>query len=1088
MKTTSKKKGDNSKIEKIHKKIEYYKHILLEIICSVNKFKDTEIFSASEYYLCIEKLNKLRLKIENIGFSLVQETNITNAVNDLQKVNDDLCVIMRLYGSSNCKDIIDIAFGQKYLETELNNEELESKFTLINNYSTPIGYKMLKWKSSDRKSDVLVSKINNKSSIIDDLKIVNDSITLDCFDLGRSSSNFHCKVYGIKVAFHNTDARKTLLIHTIINDVIPQFITNKFLEQTIENFKMNVPDPEVNTNFALKEFTEYSRSLTLKDYVVFSNSELYNKYAGLLTLNDVMKKKSIQTNVKNFLGDSLYLQRSTIMQLLLKKNDPEFYYLAYLLYDLLSNDMNNSVDTQEQKQLYDSLPWYSKKKFKEAMSTTSDYTRYLSNFDSNKIPLEQQICLMKVDDSVKEKAMVKLKEIKAKSEDSGGKARQYLEGLLKIPFGVYKEEPILRTMKDINKELSTVFSKLSNEFDIEYIPNKETYSIIEIRKILDTIHTNNSTQQIVDNEIVNIKHSLTNGKNQLLKSNISKINAFIKQHNLFQRKLVSSGKKHEILVEQIHKFIDTYKNEPQLFEAFVDEFIPTSSYTNIKGITQSLESNRNNLELLNNDIGGVREILDQSVHGHKHAKQQIERIIGQWINGEQTGYCFGFEGPPGVGKTSIAKKGLSCVLKDEKGDNRPFGFIAIGGSSNGSILSGHSYTYVGSTWGRICDILMETKCMNPIIFIDELDKVSRTEHGKEIIGVLTHLVDTTQNDGFQDKYFNGIDIDLSKALFIFSYNDVSAIDKILLDRIHRIKFENLQLDEKITIAHKYLLPEMFERVNIHYGMKFTDEVLTFIIERYTNEPGVRKFKQLLFEIISDINLKALKDELDTSVLPIVPSIDDIKNIYLKERDPMLLRKIHTQATTGVINGLWANSMGQGGVIPIQSSFFPSSSLFDLKLTGMQGDVMKESMNVAKTIAFQHTPHDTIQKLIEDTKDSKMNGIHIHCPEGAVPKDGPSAGTAITVTLISLLNNRPIKANIAITGEINLRQKVTAIGGLDLKILGGIKAGVNTFIYPEENTRDFDKFYEQYKENPVLDGITFHCVSDLHEVLELVFEE
>ena len=165
----------------------------------------------------------------------------------------------------------------------------------------------------------------------------------------------------------------------------------------------------------------------------------------------------------------------------------------------------------------------------------------------------------------------------------------------------------------------------------------------------------------------------------------------------------------------------------------------------------------------------VGRCLMQLFTGTKKAKRQVERIIGQWINGEKTGYCFGFEGPPGVGKTSLAKKGIANCLKDNENSSRPFSFIAIGGSSNGSTLDGHNYTYVGSTWGRIVDILMETKCMNPIIFIDELDKVSRTEHGKEIIGILTHLIDQTQNDSFQDKYFNGIDLDLSKALFIFSY-------------------------------------------------------------------------------------------------------------------------------------------------------------------------------------------------------------------------------------------------------------------------------------------------------------------------------
>ena len=482
-------------------------------------------------------------------------------------------------------------------------------------------------------------------------------------------------------------------------------------------------------------------------------------------------------------------------------------------------------------------------------------------------------------------------------------------------------------------------------------------------------------------------------------------------------------------------------------------------------------------------IRNIRTILDESVYGHDEAKRQVERTIGQWINGEQTGYCFGFEGPPGVGKTSMTKNGLSKILTDENGNHRPFGFIAIGGSSNGSLLTGHSYTYVGSTWGRICDILMESKCMNPIIFIDELDKISNTESGRELVGILTHLVDTTQNDSFQDKYFNGIDLDLSKALFIFSYNDPSAIDKILLDRIHRVKFNHLELADKLTICHKFLLPEIFKKINLNNNIIFTDELLTFIINKYTNEPGVRKLKQLLHEIVGEINLHILMGSFNVDELPITLTENDIQNIYLKERRPIIIRPIHSTPSVGVINGLWANALGQGGVIPIQAKYYRSKSPLELKLTGMQGDVMKESMNVSRTVAMSYYDFDDI----DVSSDTVANhGIHIHCPEGATPKDGPSAGTAITVCLISLLQNKPIKNNIAITGEINLEGNVTAIGGLDLKILGGIRAGVDTFIYPQENQIDFDKFYEKYQTNPILDGISFHPVSVLGEVLELVF--
>jgi ATP-dependent Lon protease len=260
-----------------------------------------------------------------------------------------------------------------------------------------------------------------------------------------------------------------------------------------------------------------------------------------------------------------------------------------------------------------------------------------------------------------------------------------------------------------------------------------------------------------------------------------------------------------------------------------------------KKIMHNIENIHNKWNSINTSMTNTHTTLNEAVHGHTNAKRQVERIIGQWINGEQHGYCFGFEGPPGVGKTSLAKKGLAKCLYDEATKtNRPFAFIPIGGSCNGSTLSGHNYTYVGSTWGRIVDILMEKKCMNPIIFIDELDKVSKSEHGKEIIGILTHLVDSTQNESFQDKYFNGVDLDLSKALFIFSYNDPSAIDRILLDRIHRIKFDNLSVEEKLVISNKYLLPEINKNIGLEDIIVFDDDILRYIIETFTNEPGVRK--------------------------------------------------------------------------------------------------------------------------------------------------------------------------------------------------------------------------------------------------------
>jgi ATP-dependent Lon protease len=460
------------------------------------------------------------------------------------------------------------------------------------------------------------------------------------------------------------------------------------------------------------------------------------------------------------------------------------------------------------------------------------------------------------------------------------------------------------------------------------------------------------------------------------------------------------------------------------------------------------------------------------------------KIIGQWMNGEQTGYCFGFEGSPGIGKTSLAKKGLTKCLVDVNGEPRPFAFIAIGGSSNGSALEGHGYTYVNSTWGRIVDILMETKCMNPIIYIDELDKVSNTEAGKEIIGILTHLIDPTQNEAFHDKYFAGIDIDISKALFIFSYNDAALIDRILLDRIHRIKFENLSFDDKMVIVRKYILPDINKKMGFDETVDMRNEVIEHIINCYTCEPGVRKLKEIIFDLYGEINLELIKSTDKTEItIPIVVTIENIENKYLTKYQKISEKKIYKVPRVGIINGLWANALGMGGIIPIQTSFYPSSVFLDLQLTGLQA-VMKESMNVAKTLAWSLTGDSIKKDWLQYFESTKCQGLHIHCPDGSISKDGPSAGAAITTAIYSLINKKLIKNDIAITGEINLSGEITAIGGLDVKINNGIRAGVKTFLYPQENHRDFSK-WQQKCTTPHLD-IKFIAISTITQVFDHVF--
>ena len=1063
------------------KKISTFQAMITNTILAIQQYKTKDIIGASELNVCIQGLESLYTEL-NILKVMVEANekhiDFDEILTRLQKINNELSSIFRNFGTHNIEDLIAVAFASDFIKKTIT-EENKDKYELIQKYVHPISYKAMAWKDNDGEN----KKTLAKNRIVEDFMIVESAQNFECFDLARTSRKFNTKVYGIKVAIKNQDERKTLIISGLVDDIIVNCSNHAFIKTKIQSLHDEKPnDPE----FLTSDFERFVNTLTIKELLIYGNDELYQRFIGYLTQVNLIKQKPISQNVKEFISCELYGQRRTLIQLLMKNSDPEFQYLAYLLYDLLTNDGNgNGPDTIEQTVLFDSLPWNIKKFFRDAMKTTLKYTKDLSNFDSSKIPIEQQICLLKATDNVKEKAMVKLKEVKAKSEDSGSKARQYLDGLLKIPFGIYKNEPMLSIMKNIKTDFNNITSLIEKN-NSSYLSSKKEYTCIEIYKHIKSIQSS-YIPQLQKKQLRKLKELFCKGKRDTIVANICYINGIIKKYDLKYTKLCHSGKKNNYMRDNIKQFLQQTQNNKLIFGEMQKRFPAEFQLGMEKHLNSYINTINVKWDNINNNMTRINTTLNNAIHGHSTAKRQLKRIIGQWINGKQTGYCFGFEGPPGVGKTSLAKNGLSqCLLNETDNTHRPFAFIPVGGSCNGSTLSGHNYTYVGSTWGRIVDILIDKKCMNPIIFIDELDKVSKSEHGKEIIGILTHLVDSTQNESFQDKYFNGIDLDLSKALFIFSYNDPDAIDRILLDRIHRIKFDHLSLDDKLVIANNYLLPEIYKNVGLTNIIKLSDEILIYIIENYTYEAGVRKLKEILFEIISEINLSILQNTSAYTTIPIEVTKEDIKHYYLKERTEVRHAMIHDTPQIGVINGLWANALGKGGIIPIECYQFPAQNFMDLRLTGLQGEVMKESMNVAKTLAWKLTSNGKKKRFIKAGTETKMQGIHIHCPEGATPKDGPSAGTAITTSIYSLLNDKKIKNNIAITGEINLQGKVTAIGGLKLKILGGIKAGVTEFIFPKDNEKDFKKFMDKHGEKDIIKNIIFHPVINIREVLALVF--
>lgn len=470
-------------------------------------------------------------------------------------------------------------------------------------------------------------------------------------------------------------------------------------------------------------------------------------------------------------------------------------------------------------------------------------------------------------------------------------------------------------------------------------------------------------------------------------------------------------------------------------------------------------------------LNGLQSAMDNAAHGHDEAKRQIIQMMGQQIrNPKSKGNMLGIYGPPGNGKTSLIKEGIAKAM------DKPFIFISLGGATDSSFLEGHSYTYEGSIYGRIANGLINAKCMDPIIYFDELDKISKSHKGDEITNMLVHLTDPVQNSHFRDKYFHGIDIDLSRATMIFSFNDPSNVNPILMDRITTVETKFLMITQKLNIAQNYLLPEMMKDMGLNKGDVFIDDVtIRYMIDNWTHEGGVRKLKSLLYSIVREVNIANLtKTKLgDTEVkLPFRVSQDNIKQI-LKYKREITPEKIHDSDRCGVINGLYATSDGaSGGIMPIQILWVPSTNPLEVKATGNLQNVIKESTQVASSLAFNYLSKDEQDKLLLDLKE-RPKGLHIHCPEGATPKDGPSAGTAITCAIYSMLTGRKIKHDIAITGEINLQGQVTAIGGLENKIEGAKKAGVTLILYPKENDKDILLIKER---NPTLIDDTLRVIA------------
>jgi hypothetical protein len=663
---------DESKdiINQLHDTIYYFQNLIQKTILAIQGYKKATVIGANDLSSATNTLEMLYTELSNNLILLEIISNYKTVQLNLDTIRSDIENVFKQYGTAHIRDLINIIFGDSFLSTVQWEHD---KFLLIDKYFHPVNFKIIPWTTesqpmSDKSSEDNDASEYDKSShieknkIVEESTIVEKSINLDCFDLSRTSKLFHTKVYGIKLAIHNHEKKNTLIISGIIDDLLTTCIDNIFLNNKIESIVLSTIN---NEEYDPNTFQRYIQSLTLKEILVYSNSEILYKYLGHISQIKLIKQKPISQVVKEFMGNELYGQRTTLIQLLLKSDEHEYQYLAYLLYDLLSNDTDGIIDTSEQTLLFDSLPWKIKRFFKEAMKQTISYTNNLSNFDNNKIPLEQQICLMKTEDSVKEKAMNKLKEIKSKGDDSCTKARTYLDGLLKIPFGIYKQEPILNETENIRELFKNVVYNLNMIDDISAFTNQDGINIAKITNIqikniciqIKNKYTNTSDDAIIEKII---KTYCVDKRNDLI-LHICMVNNIIKKLKLKRHKLSHSGKKIDTMKKQLRSFIDECKDCPIIINELVD-YKKIVNFNVIQDILSDISMIENKWTSINHYMNNVVDILTEAVHGHDKAKRQIHRVIAQWINGESKGYCFGFEGPPGTGKTTFAKKCIATIF------------------------------------------------------------------------------------------------------------------------------------------------------------------------------------------------------------------------------------------------------------------------------------------------------------------------------------------------------------------------------------------------------------------------------------------
>ena len=728
---------------------------------------------------------------------------------------------------------------------------------------------------------------------------------------------------------------------------------------------------------------------------------------------------------------------------------------------------NNSIGVVSQKEFDTELP---ELKDLNEVGTVAHILKMLKMPDGNVTAVIQGRKRFKIEEMVQNepyyKAKVKdIKEVKPEKKDQEFNA--LVSSVKDLALRIIDESP------NIPAEAAIAIKNIKNtSFVINFVASNMNINLSEKQALLEEVDLKKRAIKVL--ELLTKELQLLEMKNKIQSKVQTDLDKQQREYYLnqqmkaIQEELGGSGSQKEI--DEMRKQSDKKKWSKEIQNAFDKEL---RKLQRMNSSMSDYAVQRSYIELIlelpweectvdSFNLKNAREILDRDHFGLEKVKERIiEHLAVLKLKGDMKSPILCLYGPPGVGKTSLGKSIAEAL-------GRKYERVSLGGLRDESEIRGHRKTYIGAMPGRIIKSIQKAKSSNPVFVLDEIDKVTRDSHG-DPSSALLEVLDPEQNEAFHDNYLE-LDYDLSKVMFVATANSLASVQPALRDRMEIIEINGYTIEEKVQIAKKHLLPKQLKS----HGLKkeqftLSDSILEKIVDQYTRESGVRTLDKMVSKMIRNV-AKSLVLEESFDYSPGSDVVEKVLGAPIFDRDRSI-----DNSFAGVVTGLAWTSVG-GDILFIESSL--SKGKGKLSVTGNLGKVMKESVTIAMEYLKAHADSYNLSSEVFE----KWN-VHVHVPEGATPKDGPSAGITMFTSLVSSFTQRKVKEKIAMTGELTLRGKILPVGGIKEKILAAKRSGINEIILSKQNRKDILDINEKY-----VKGMTFHYVNTLKEVTDIALLE